>query len=296
MTWGAPPPIELEPGDSPRHPLAPWFGTARRDRAAHRRPEPRPASPPSRAIITMVHNEPIFLPIWLRYYSRFFGPEQLYVLDNDTTDGSTSGEGFVRIPVNHPCVDHVWMVKVVQELQHELLGRYDIVVVTDVDELIAPVPALGTLGDYLDRFQEAWVNCLGYELIHRPDRESPLDLQRPILGQRHWWFANDVYNKAAVATTPLDWRPGFHGRSDHQFQMDPDLRLVHLHRMDYAICLARHRTREQRPWAQRDAREGWASHNRIIDETEFSRWFSGEGYAGTEVVVEAIPEQWRAAF
>lgn len=54
----------------------------------------------SRAAITIVHNEPVFLPIWLRYYARFFGAEDLYVLDNDTTGGSTDGDGFVRIPVS----------------------------------------------------------------------------------------------------------------------------------------------------------------------------------------------------
>ena len=33
------------------------------------------------------------------YYSRFFAPEDIYVLDNDTSDGSTDRDGFVRIPV-----------------------------------------------------------------------------------------------------------------------------------------------------------------------------------------------------
>src|SRR5436190_17272313 len=48
-----------------------------------------------RAALTMVQNEAVFLPIWLRYYSRFFGPDDLYVLDHDTSDGSTDRDGFV---------------------------------------------------------------------------------------------------------------------------------------------------------------------------------------------------------
>ena len=48
----------------------------------------------------MVYNEAVFLPIWLRYYSRFFAPDDIYVLDHESTDGSTSGSGFVRIPVD----------------------------------------------------------------------------------------------------------------------------------------------------------------------------------------------------
>ena len=52
-----------------------------------------------RAVVTIVHNEPVFLPLWLRYYSRFFAAEDIYVLDNQSTDGSAGGRGFNRIEV-----------------------------------------------------------------------------------------------------------------------------------------------------------------------------------------------------
>ncbi len=195
MSWEEIPPVELEPQDSPNHPMAPWFGKARRERRARYATRSRPPrAPRSRSIVTMVHNEPVFLPIWLSYYSRFFEPGDLYVLDNDSTDGSTSGNGFMRIPVSNASVDHTWMVRTIEELQRELLERYDVVVVTDVDEIIAPVPEHGTLGDYLDGFDEEWVNCLGYELIHMRDREPALDLERPILDQRRYWFFMCAYD------------------------------------------------------------------------------------------------------
>jgi hypothetical protein len=289
--------LVLEPGDSPDHPMAAWFDDIRRTRERHyaSRPVPEPGTR-SRALITMVHNEPVFLPIWLGYYSRFFAPEDIYVFDNETDDGSTAGEGFVRIPVRHNRVDHRWMVRTIQTLQHELLDRYDMVLVTDVDEIVAPDPRQGTLGEYLDRFDEDWVNCLGYELLHARD-EPPLQIDRPILAQRHYWYFNDAYNKAALATKPLDWTPGFHGRTDGKYALDPDLRLIHLHRMDYELCLERHRTRSRRRWARRDARRGWAGHNRIVDEHEFDRWFYEDAYFERFAVKpEEIPEQWRAAF
>lgn len=299
MSGYAPPERPLvQPWDTPNHLAAPWFETWRRDRREHRiaRRQHRPG--PSRAIITMVHNEPIFLPIWLRYYGQFFAPGDLYVFDNDTTDNSTAREGFVRIPVEHDTVDHTWMTRTIEGLQHELLDSYEVVVVTDVDEIIAPVPVVhGTLGDYLDEFGEDWVNCLGYELLHQKDREPPLDLSRPILDQRRFWFFNGGYDKAAVATVPMRWRPGFHGREDFQMKPDPDLRLIHLHRMDYSLCLERHRTRRRKEWAERDGRERWAIHNRIVDETEFERWFYDDsGFVGFDsytIEVEEIDPIWR---
>ena len=217
--------------------------------------------------------KPVFLPIWLRYYSRFFAPDDIYVFDHETTDGSTSGSGFVRIPVAHETVDHTWMVRTLEAHQHELLERYDMVLTTDVDEIVAPNPEWGTLGQYLDRFDEEWVNCLGYEVLHLKDREAPLRIDRPILEQRGYWFANAAYDKPALATVPMSWEPGFHMRSDGELNLDPDLHLVHLHRMDYDICLARHRWRRERSWNQRDLTAGWAVHNRITEEEEFERWF-----------------------
>lgn len=296
MSWGEEPVDQaLMPQDSPAHPLAPWFATWREERTANRAAAVSTAR--SRAVITIVHNEEIFLPIWLAYYSRYFAPEDIYVLDNETTDGSTDRAGFVRIPVEHDSVDHTWMVRTIERLQHELLDRYDVVLVTDVDELVAPVPELGSLGEYIDTFEEQWVNCLGYEILHMPDIEGPIDLSRPILDQRRHWFANDAYDKAALATVPMSWRPGFHGRSDYQFQPDPDLRLIHLHRMDYDICLDRHRVRERRRWEAHDVKEGWAAHNRITADQDFDRWFREESNVdGVKIEVEEMRPSWRGLF
>jgi hypothetical protein len=289
--------IELQPDDSPDHPMAAWFADQRRRRREHyasRAPAP-PGRP--RAVITIVHNESVFLPIWLDYYSRAFAPQDIYVLDNQTTDGSTDREGFVRIGVEHDEVDHPWMVQTVQDLQHELLDRYEMVLVTDVDEIVTPHPRAGSLSEYLDRFDEEWVNCLGYELLHMRDSEPPLDLDRPILDQRHHWFHNDGYDKAALATVPMRWRPGFHGREDFQFNLDPDLRMVHLHRMDYEICQARHRVRSRRAWAPLDEQKQWAIHNQVVDDEAFARWFYEDScFPNLEIAPEPIGATWRGLF
>ena len=164
----------------------------------------------------------------------------------------------MRIPVHHDSVDHTWMVETVRGLQHELLDRYDAVLVTDVDEIVSPAPDWGTLGDYIDEFGEWFVNCIGYEILHMVDREGPYDPSRPILDQRGYWFANGAYNKPALATGPMDWLPGFHHRADGQVNPDPNLYLIHLHRMDFDICRERHRGRRGRAWNEADLGEGWA--------------------------------------
>jgi hypothetical protein len=204
----------------------------------------------------------------------------------------TAGGGFVRIPVTHDSVDHTWMVRTIESLQHDLIKRYDVVLVTDVDEIVAPEPDWGSLGDYIDRFDEEFVNCLGYELLHVRDVEGPFRADRPVLEQRGHWFANDGYDKPLISTVPMEWTPGFHTRSDGRFVLDPDLRLIHLHRMDYDVCLQRHRWRRSRGWNQRDVSAGWAQHNRITEEKEFERWFYTDScfeVQGIHIALERIP-------
>jgi Glycosyl transferase family 2 len=284
--------------ENPGHPLGEFWAPMRQHRRHRRRL--RDLGPRKRrAVLTMVHNEPVFLPIWLGYYSRSFGPDDIYVIDNDSTDGSTDRGGFVRIPASHDSVDHTWMVRTIEEHQRSLLERYDVVLVTDVDEVVTPTPEWGTLGEYIDQFDEEFVNCVGYEIIHLIDREEPYDPNRPILDQRGYWFANDAYDKPALASVPMRWKPGFHKREDEAFNWDPDLRLIHLHRIDFDICRERHRLRRDRAWNEHDVGEGWAQYNRIVEGGEFERWFyedSGFENQGIHIVVEPIPASWKGLF
>jgi hypothetical protein len=248
--------------------------------------------------VTIVHNEEFFLPIWLRYYATFFATEDIYVLDHDGTDGSAERGGFVRIPVTHPTVDHQWMRDTIQSLQHELLERYDAVVVTDVDELVVPDPQIGTLGDYIENFADDFVNCRGVEIVHSRDEEPSYDPTRLILDQRHYWKWNGWYDKPALAREPMEWIPGFHSRTDGATNDDPNLYLVHLHRLDYEACRERHQLRRGMSWNDDDYEKGWALYNRIVEEREFDRWFYRDVITpGSPLFeLERIPPHWHGAF
>ena len=241
----------------------------------------------------MARNESVFLPIWWRYYSQFFQPEDIYILDHESTDGSTSGPGFVRIPVSNPVVDWGWHRDMLQQQQHRLIERYDVVLCTDVDEIVAPDPRTGDLGEYLIRFRGDFVNCRGYEILHLKDSERPLDFTQPLLEQRLHWYFNPAYSKPLLARVPMFWHGGLHARVDGLTNDDPSLYLIHLHRVDYDTCLARHHQRMSWMWNKRDLDEGWGYQNRITEAEPFLHWFYKESCSGTPINVERIPDYWR---
>jgi ricin-type beta-trefoil lectin protein/glycosyl transferase family 2 len=247
----------------------------------------------SRAVLTIVRNESVFLPIWLHYYRQFFAAQDMYVLDHQSVDGSTEGHGFVRVPVSRPEYGAGWQRDVVQCYQHELVDRYDVVLCTDVDEIVAPDPRLGDLGTYIDRFDEDFVTCQGYEVLHQKDLEPPFDSTRNVLGQRFTWYPNPLYSKPLLARVPMVWDGGCHKRVDGRVNNDPHLYLIHLHRMDYDICLARHHDRVRFPLARIDRDRNWGYQNQITDPTTFSSWFYHDSCGPSPLCPQPIPPWWR---
>jgi len=249
----------------------------------------------NQAVFTMVYNESVFLPLWLKYYSQFFAPEDIYVLDHGSTDGSTGGTtAYNCIPVPGEVIDAEMQRNIVQQKQHELISEYEIVLYTDVDEMVVPSPERGDLGKYLEFFrceaiQYEYTNCNGFELLHMKESEPPLDVTRPIMPQRSHWFPNDDFlSKPLLARIPMEWDLGCHSTPKGKRQ-DFDLYLIHLHRVDYDLCLARHNSINQRPRCHQDMKNGWSDQRHIVDPVAFHAWFYGN-YAQNQ---RPIPEEWK---
>lgn len=246
----------------------------------------------ARAAYTIVQNEAGFLPAWIAHYSRFFEPGDIYVLDHDSTDGSTRAvAGCCQvIPVHRAAsFDHTWLRSTVEQFQTFLLASYETVLFAEVDEFVVAEPQrYAGLGDYIDRMQDPVTCCTGYNVVHYPF-ELPLKLQEPILRQRSYWHRSQEYSKRLIAKTPLSWSPGFHVELQYpEVAPDPDLYLIHLHRADYASCLARHRASAARPWNQDDVRNRQGFQNRIVEAGEFRHWFFNVDLGSS--TPERIPE------
>ena len=70
------------------------------------------------AVFTIVKNENYFLPIWLKHFKKFFKSEDIYVLDHQSTDGSTEDLDVNVIPIfNDLTFDHQWLINQVEKMQ-----------------------------------------------------------------------------------------------------------------------------------------------------------------------------------
>ena len=216
------------------------------------------------AIVTMVYNEPVFLPVWLRHYAAMAGGQHCHVLDHGSTDGSTAagrvGEASVlRIP-RSPQDDGV-RCGFVSDFCAALLSWYDAVIYTDVDELLVADPAVhGSLSALVATLEgDAVVTAAGLDVIHVPDREAPLDWNRPVSSQRDWLRFSSAMCKPVIIRRRVRWAPGFHC-IDAPPRFGP-LFLLHLRYADLGYGLVRlGRTRTQ-AWITPQA----GSHQRMPD-------------------------------
>jgi hypothetical protein len=232
-----------------------------------------------RAAFTIVQNEPLFLPLWLQYYGRYFDQADLYVLDHNSDDGSTAEVGtrcnLLRVH-RDKSFDHAWLNATVTAFQTFLLQSYQRVLFAEADEIVVAEPTeYDGLDDYIERCPHPVARCTGFEVVHYPDEEPPLHFDRPVLAQRHYWHASGVYSKPLLSAVPMSWSLGFHEAiAFPDLRPDPGLFLVHLHRIDYGACAARHRATAARNWNERDIRDRLGMHNRLVEEDEaFKSWF-----------------------
>src|SRR6516164_10454982 len=95
------------------------------------------------AVFTIVQNEPIFLPLWLRYYREHFHMDDIFVLDHDCTCQTTiyPAQNVNRVPVhNGASFDHSWLLATVTAFQKFLFQSYEQVLFAEVDEIVLADP------------------------------------------------------------------------------------------------------------------------------------------------------------
>lgn len=170
---------------------------------------------PRIAAITVVRDEAAMLPRWVRYYGDQLGTENLVVVDDRSTDGSTR---------DLPCrvIQHDGFpegrfekarMRLVSRLASEQLRDHDAVIFTDADEfLLADPDRYDGLRDFVARRPDVEVAAgMGLNVVHHLDHEPALLTDQPILGQRRFAKFVSKMCKPALKRVDAPWAKASHG-------------------------------------------------------------------------------------
>lgn len=250
-----------------------------------------------KAVFVLTHNEKVFLPIWLKYYSRYFDKKDIYVIDHDSNDSSV--DVIKKYGVNHHIEhndtfsDNDFLTGTIKKWQKKLLSDYEYVLYADADELVIPDPEkYRDIADYIDRTTLPYMACRSRSICQHPD-EPDIDLTKPLLEQRKYWFEEELWNKVLLSNQPLDWKKGLHFLNDwSKLVLDEDLYLVHLHRLDYNVVKEKRESFDKEVWGGK----GDESFQHKLRGEELKHWFFNPPIMTpnkTEHLVEEIPERFK---
>ena len=200
---------------------------------AQGRSDREPGEPLRIAAITFCRDEGRMLPLWVRYYGGLFGDENIYVVDDNSEDGSTDDLpcDVLHVPPIRGGRFNTTRMAMVGNLGRSLLTLYDVVLFCDTDEFLVPDPArYADLKAYVEAKDGEGldaVGSLGFNVVHAVDSEPPLDLTQPLLGQRRLAKFLPLMCKPAIKWVPAHWSAGTHGIRT-PYAVDPDLWMFHM--------------------------------------------------------------------
>lgn len=217
------------------------------------------------AIATMVYNERVNLPIWIRH-DRAQCPGAHLVIDHGSDDGSTDGLADVTvITLPRTPLDEAGRVRIVEGVQRDLLLDHAVVICTDCDEILLADPQRhASLAAFLDAVPDDFIAPAGVHVLHDFETEPALDPSAPILAQRRFVEFGSGMCKPMIGRVPLAWDVGFHG-SDQRPAYRPDLIHFHLGDVDRDIALHRLALTRAITWSDASLAAGHSFHQRASD-------------------------------
>lgn len=217
----------------------------------------------------MVRDERVMLPRWLAHYGRECGTDHLYVIDDNTSDGSTDDLpcSVIRIPSWGDKHFEQTRMRMVSRIAAGLLEAYDAVLFADADEFLLADPERhdGLVDLLRQREQAEALGAQALNVVHDAQREPSLDPEQPVLGQRRWAKFIPLMCKPSLKRTAEPWVAGSHGLTI-PFEIDPDLFLFHL------------------KFAERDHLRATGDHRKALADAEGRAAATSWQFAGDDLV------------
>jgi len=218
----------------------------------------------------MVYNEHSFLPLWLDYYGKNLGYDNLYIIDHCSDDGSTARIPGNVIKIPRHGFDDKKRSTMISRLHATLLECFDVVLYTDCDEFVLPRPdRYSSLCAYLQNCQPGKVvRAVGVDVMPQRIDLPPVDFSSKILFQRPYGFITPWESKPLISSVQTEWAPGFH-ECNNRSELDEDLWLFHLKYVDLSRSLERLDLTRNMEWSE--SGKDYGAHQRCTDDELMSR-------------------------
>ena len=231
----------------------------------------------------MVWRDHWLLEKWIAYNSTHVPKSQLYVINHGGDPKITKiadGCNVINIPRDGVPMnfDRIrW--DLIGNLAAGLLGFYDRVVCTDVDELLIYVGEGGLVRHLVSKPVADNITAIGALGLNLLPSDSGDPQAEALMAQHPDALVSGKYSKPCVVDKPSKFSNGAHGLLGTDFELDPDLLLIHLHyvtpdymqRMEDRKEIAETTTNEflADPEADADIRKGywrnWAKSDKIME-------------------------------
>lgn len=216
------------------------------------------------AVLTQVKDEELLLPLWRRYYGGQFGYQNLFVIDDGTTDGSTANLTPTQVLARpQRPYDERERTDEISMFLEELLKFYDWVIYTDVDEFLVLDPLLKMdFQSYLQQVSGRHLNAVGINVLHNIYSEAEYAADLPVFQQRRYGAFDRSYFKQLVHSYRVRFIPGFH-TSNRPRNFAPGLYLMHLAHFDRGNTRQRWLVRNSIKWSQNAIENQHGMHFRM---------------------------------
>lgn len=211
----------------------------------------------------MVWRDYWLLDTWVRHTEKTVPRRQLYVINHGgdpEVDRIAEGCNVIHVPRDEVTPDLTrrrWDLK--GAITNGLLAFHDVVITTDVDELLVYVgdkPGLATHLESAERVGNATAP-VGLNLIPTP--EDSADDKLPVLARHPNAMVHGKYTKPCIAHSRVVFTTGGHGLQRGDYRIDPEILLFHLH------------------YVTPDYRERMAARQEIVQQSKEHAEATGEG-------------------
>ena len=208
----------------------------------------------------MVRDEQVMLPRWLAHYGRECGVDNLFVIDDNTTDGSTDGLpcSVIRIPSWGDKHFETTRMKLVSNIAAGLLEAYDAVLFADADEFLVADPKRhdGLVDLVSKRSGPTCSPPRRSTSSTTPVARGPLDPDRPRARPAPVGQVHPAMCKPAIKRVAAPWVAGSHGTTV-PFEIEQDLYMFHLKFAEREHLRAPATTARRWPTRGRAAETAW---------------------------------------